>query len=59
MSIITTQSKLIANNRAIKILKGGRFYLIYLVFCIASKQVVKMLQGRKLHLAYFVTQTVI
>ena len=37
ISIITTQPKLIANDKAIKVLEGTRVYLTYLVFCKLGK----------------------
>lgn len=52
MSIVTIQSKLIANSKAVKILKNKRFCLIYLVFYIANKQIIKMSKGKRFYLIH-------
>lgn len=44
--MITNKSKLIINNRAIKILKDKNFYLIYLMICIAKKLIMKISKNK-------------
>lgn len=58
MFMVTIQSKIILNNRVVKISKNKRICLIYLVFCIASKQVVKAPEDKRFHLTYLLAYTI-
>lgn len=54
MSIVIIQLKLIVNGKTMKVSKDRRVYLIYLVFCIATKQDVKAPEGRRFCLTYLI-----
>ena len=45
------------SEQVVKVPKGKRFHLAYLIACIASKQVVKMPRDKRVYIAYLVIYT--